>query len=520
MTLQANSLAAAVGVGVKNVQFQPSALNIPRKVFIIGSYDPAKTAVVDEVPKLVLSPEDVGDQFGFGFMLHRLAVQAFLGSNGVETWVIPQAEAGGAVAAAGEIDFTGSTGVLSGTMSLYIAGILVPVVISDAMTVEEIADAVVAAISADSSLPVTATKTAVTFEVVITSKTKGTWGNFITIKFNIKAGEELPTGITAAVTDMTGGSGDPDIADALDGMGTGDNANSDFWTDGVHGYGQVTATLDAISTYVGAGNDFIGLYDKLISRPFRMLTGDTVAGSSGLTALVALGDGRKLDRANGVVAVPGSANHPSEIAAHAIGLMAKINNDRAEQSYIGQNLTGIDPGDQTDRWTSEYDNRNIAVTSGVSPTKIANGVVTLQNVITFYHPDNVPVDSNGYRSMRNISILQNMMANVRVTFEQEKWLGISIVADVTKVTNTTDRLKARDIDAVKDDLTALAKAFEAKAWIYTAQFTIDKLKEAGAVQIRPGNIGFNNILSVILSGEGGILDTVIEFDTSIAILTS
>jgi phage tail sheath gpL-like len=517
MTLQATSLAAAVGSTVKNVQFAPSANNVPRKILIIGTYDPSITTITDEVPAQIFSPEDAGDKYGFGFMIHRMAEQVFLGSNGVETWVVPQSEVG--TAAAGEIDFAGSTGVEAGTLWLYIAGIAVAVTITDAMTVENIADAVVAAITADKKLPVTATKTAVTFEVVITAKSEGPWGNDITIRFNIKAGEELPTGITAAITDMTSGATNPDIADALDGLGTGDDANAEFFTDMVHGYGQETATLDAISTYVGAGNDFVGLYDKLVGRPFRALTGDIATGSAGLTALTALGDGRKLDRANGVIAAPGSANHPAEIAAQAIGYMAKINNDRAAQHYIGLVLTNIDPGDAADRWTSDYDNRDIAVKAGVSPTKLQNGVLVMQNVVTFYHPDNVPVDSNGYRSMRNISILQNVMQNIRVNFEQEKWQGISIVEDVTKVSNTTDRQKARDVDAVIDDLTALARAFEGRAWIYTASFTIDQLKIAGAVEIRPGGLGFNNTFSIILSGEGGILDTVTSFDTSLAVLT-
>jgi phage tail sheath gpL-like len=521
MTLSQTSLAAATGVSVKNVQFQPSANNVPRKIFIVGTYDPLITTIADEVPALVTSPEDAGSQFGFGFMIHRLAVQAFAGSNGVETWVIPQAEAGGSAAAAGDIDFAGSTGIESGTIWLYIAGISANFTVLSGDTADAVATKAVAAINATKELPVTAAVNGVTTsQVDFTSKSNGTWGNFITLRFNIKAGESLPVGVTAAVTDMATGAGDPDIADALDGTGTGDDANAAFFTDGIHGYGQTAATLDAISTYVGAGNIATGLYDKLVSRPFRVLTGDTVADTAGLSALIALGDGRKLDRANGVIAVPGSANHPSEIAAQAMGIMAKINNDRAEQSYIGQAMTGIDPGAQADRWTSDYDNRDTAVKSGVSPTKISNGVVTMQNVLTFYHPDNVPVDSNGYRSMRNVSILQNIMDNVRVTFEQEKWQGISIVQDVTRVTNTTDRQKARDIDAVKDDLVALARAFEGKAWIYTASFTIDKLKEAGSVTIRPGSIGFDNILSVILSGEGGIIDTVIEFDTSIAVLTA
>jgi hypothetical protein len=120
--------------------------------------------------------------------------------------------------------------------------------------------------------------------------------------------------------------------------------------------------------------------------------------------------------------------------------------------------------------------------------------------------------------MRNISILQNILYNVRRNFEQEKWLGISIVADVGRVSSAVDRQKARDVDAVIDDLVALAKAFEGKTWIYTADFTIAKLKVSGAVSIRSGTTGFDSTLSVILSGEGAILDTVVEFDTSIAAL--
>ena len=139
--LDINSQAAAVGSSVENVQFAVEAQNIPRKNLIIATYDPLKTAVVDETPVQVLSPEDAGDKFGFGFMAHRLAVQSFKGSSGIETFIQPQSEAGGAVVAEGEIDFTGSTGVLAGAMNLYIAGLSVPVTVSDAMTVEELADA-------------------------------------------------------------------------------------------------------------------------------------------------------------------------------------------------------------------------------------------------------------------------------------------------------------------------------------------------------------------------------------------
>jgi len=512
MTLNASSLAAAVGASVKNVQFQSEALNLPRKILVLGTYDPAKTGVVPLEPIQVLSAEDAGNQFGFGFMAHRLVEQAFIGGQGVPVYVQPQEEAGGAAASTGEIDFVGSTGVAAGTIALRIAHLPVPVNILAAATADEIATAVAAAITADKTLPVTAA--ALTTVVTFTSKTKGPWGDDISIKLT----GVLPAGVVASITGMSSGSGVPTMATALDALGTGDDANEDYYTDVVHGYGQDATTLDAISTYVGAGNEATGLYGKTVARPFRSPSGDVVAGSSGLSALVVISDGRKLDRANGVISVPGSASHPSEIAAQAAGHMARINMDRVAQHYVGIPLIEVDPGAKADRWTSQYDNRDTAVKSGVSPTRVQNGVVVLQNVVTFYRPDSVPVASNGYRSMRNVGIIQNLLFNIRLNFEQEKWQGIAIVADTLRVTNVTDRQKARDIDAVKDDLVALALSFESHAWIYEAAFTINKLKEPGAVTIRAGANGFDNILSVIFSGEGGILDTVVEFDTSLAVL--
>lgn len=518
MPLSVNSLAAAVGASVSNVQFQPTAEVLPRKILIIGTYDNTLSPVED-TPIQILSPEDAAERFGFGFMIHRMAKQVFEGSNGIECWVIAQADGAGASQAVGNITVT-ITGNVTGVYRLYVNAELVEINVTSTMTSDNLATAVAAAINADSDLPVTAVVNGVTTnQVDVTAKDNARWGNYITLADNIGAGEELPSGLAVSYTQLSGGLGTGTIQNALDALGTGDDANQDHFTDVCHGYGIETSVIDAISQYVGLGNTFTGLYDKLVSRPFRTLTGDVQAGSAGLAALQVITDARLTDRANGIIAVPGSLSHPDEIAAQALGHMARISNDRPEESYVGIQLINIHPGDQSDRWTSDYTNRDAAVKSGISPTRVQNGAVYMQNVVSFYRPASVPVSSNGYRSMRNIAILQNLLSNVRTTFEQEKWLGISIVQDVTKVSSTVNRQKARDIDAVKDDLVALAKAFESKAWIYTADFTVDKLKEAGAVTIRTGNVGFDAILSVILSGEGVILDTVVEFDTSIAILT-
>lgn len=510
--INVNSLATAVGSSVNNVSFGIVGENVPRKILIIASYDPLKTLVVDNVPVQIFSPEDAAGKFGFGSMAHRLAIEAFKGSDGVETWISPQPEAGGAVAAAGDINFTAS-GLLAGTVSLYIAGDAVPFTVAAGDDSDAVATKAAAAINADDNLPVTAVVNVTPNIIDITAKTKGTYGNDLSIEFDLNASDVTPTGLTSVVTEMTGGTGTPTIQDALDGLGVSDDANSNFFTDVVHGYLQDTTTLDAISAYVGAGNEKTGLYSETVSRPFRVLTGDVVAGSAGLTALIAFGNGRKLDRANGVIAVPDSPNHPSEIAAQAIGHMARVNSSVAAQSYNGITLKGIFPG--VDRWTSDYANRDLASKAGVSPTKFANGVIVMQNMFTFYHPDNVPSDSNGYRAMVNIAKLQNIMDNIRLNFERPEWQGVFIVEDVTKVTSSADKTKARGLNAVRNDMLSLAEVFVSKGWIFNLEKTIEGL----IVTLRAGGNGFDVQFPIVLSGQGDIIDVTTNFDTSIVSLS-
>lgn len=518
MPLSQSSLAAAVGAGAKNVKFQSAALNVPRKIVVIGTYDASKTTIVDEVPELSLGPAWGGDKYGFGSMIHRLLEALEEGSQGVETWVCPQAEEGAAVAAAGSIAFAGSDVTENGTFYLYIAGLPCHVSLEIGDDGDAIVDKIVAKATELKGLPVTAAESTPTTTVDLTAKSKGPWGNDIAITFNEGFQEKTPAGVTLVVTDMTGGSGLPDIQDALDGLGTEDDANEKQFTDGVHGYGQDETTLNAISTWGGVGNDFVGLYSKTVARPIRFLTGDTAAGASGLSALITLGDGRKSDRTNGVVPVPGSPNHPAEIAAKTVGIMARLNNDRAAESYVGKVLPNVYPGALADRWTRSYDDRDTAVKAGISTTVVEGGAVLLQDVVSFYHPDSVSDDSNGYRSMRNISIIQNLLDNIRSNFKAEGWQGISIVADVAKVTNPIDRQKARDLDAVLDDLVALAESFESRAWLFSAAFTVNKLKSGGYLAIRSGGKGFDMVFPVLLSGEGTIFNNEVHFDTSLSVI--
>lgn len=519
MAITSNSLAAINGVSAENEQFAVTAQVVPQKNVIIGTYDETSFPLVTpNVPVRIYSAADVGGQFGYGYMLHRLARAAFK-PGFTETWVIPQEEGGSDPdQATGTIDFSASVNVVAGSIACYIAGDRVSITTALADTALDIADAMADAINDNEELPVTAVDN-LDGTITLTSKSGGTWGNDISIAFSLLAGEALPTGVSAVVTDMAGGVGTPDIQDALDVMGTGDAQNEKFFTNLIHGYGADTATLDAISTYNGIGNTFVGNYKKEIHKPLRSLIGDVTPLTAGLTAALAFAALRRDDRTNGKLCAPGSYNHPQEIAAQAIGIMAVTNSVRAEEGYIDKVLDGVFTGETADRWTNEYEaGRDVAVRGGLSTTFAKNGKLYLQNLITFYRPTTVAPESNGYRAMRNISILQNLLYNFHANFERSKWKGITLVEDVSNVANTTSREKARDVGSVMDDLLMLADVFADNAWLYNASYTKGELQSGDKVSLRSGLTGFDISYPVILSGEGGIFNTTIKFDTSIAIL--
>lgn len=526
MSMNSNSLAAGVGAGVKNVVLKPGSEIVQRKLLILATPLASKLANVNiALPTLVTSDADVGDRAGMGSMAHRLAIAAFRGSNySVPVYLLFEAEPSDAVAASGSIALIGTT-ILAGVLYLYVAGKLYEITVTKGETITAIGDAIVAALIADKGCPVSAVNAAGT--VTFTSLSKGIWGNGITIAINqdLADDQELPSGLTVTITAMSGGTGVPTVAaDLLVALGSGSNKNEQLFTDVIHGYGQNATVLDALSQYVGEGNDYVGCYDRNVHRPFRSLTGDTATGSAGLTALVALGGNRLEDRCNGIIVRPGSLTHPNEIAAEAMGYMAEENNDRAEASYVDLILSGVDPGDVARQagldWTQDYNNCDIAVKAGISPTIVQGGSVKMQNVVSFYHPASVPVRSNAFRSMRNISILQNILYNKALAYSSDTWKRFTIIEDKADVADADSRAYARDRDDIIDTELALIEAFAGHAWIYSKQYSIDALKNADAAIIRDGGDGFSTKVPYILSGEGLIIDTESYVDASIAVTQS
>jgi phage tail sheath gpL-like len=515
-SITAATFAAGVYIGTKNVQFQPGVSVLKRKILVIGTADPAKTALPIEEEIQVFNPKDAESQTGAGSMLSRLITRVFSESGGSEVFIMAQAEAGGATQATGSFDFTGSTVTAAGTLAAYIAGLRVTLNLSIGDVEGDIATALADAINAKTDLPATAV--AALGVVTVTAKTKGPWGNDIDLSLNLTKGDTTPAGVTTVITTMTGGAGLPDIQTALDAMGTGDGQNASGFTDLVHGYGQDTTTADALSVYNGTGNLLEGNFSKTVARPFRYMVGDTTPGTGGLSALIAIGDSRKLDRTGGIIAVPGSQTHPQEIAAQVVGMHAGANNVTAEGNIIDRVLNGVWPGDRADQWTSSQTNRQIALDSGISTTQVKGNTLTVQNPVTFYHPDNVDPESNGYREYRNISLVQNINNAVGLTFSAEKWQQINIVENAALVTATESKKKTRDRNMVIDDLVVLITDMRDNGWLWNSSFSLDRLKEPGAVTNRTNLTGFDINIDYIFSGQGGIFNIDNNFDVSIAIL--
>ncbi|MEJ2043701.1 MAG: hypothetical protein P8X74_03605 [Reinekea sp.] len=507
-----SSQATVVGVGAKNVPFTFSSSNKETIVGIIGTYNPAKTSVVDEIPLEVLSAGDVGEQTGYGYMLHRLAINVFAGLNGTgRVFIIPQAETGGAAATVKQIAWVGAATTKPGTIYLRLGGKLYAVAVPSGTTLEDYSQLVVDAVNADPDAPVIATKTAVTFETVFTSKSKGPWGDLLTVTLNAKQGEALPTGITSGtVSTTTPGTGTPTASDALDGMGTDDDANSIDITHLVHGYNLDTTTIDAISAYVGNGNDFTGCYSKLVGRPFVCLNGDTTAGTAGYNALLALAAARTEDRTNGYLGAPDESRHPDEIAALSIGKIGDVFQTNPIQHYAGISLFGSD-ADSSDRWTKNYSARDAAVKNGVSPTRVVNGILKLQNVVTSYSYGVTPA-SNGYKSFRSFAITRNILKFMRELFEADAWQGCAIVENIEDVTDLEASQKVRDVNSVKTALNNLTDFLVGKGMLFEGDFT----KENSTVAIRALSNGFDINYKYKISGELQVFNIQQSFDTNIA----
>lgn len=497
----ANSKAAGNFFGLLNGE-GPGGLQ--RSGLLVGQQLPTFALPLERLE--VANAAQVGVLTGRGSVLHRLAIAWERGSQKqVPFAIMPQDEEAGGTAATGTLTVTG-TATDKGTWGVRINGdksleAQIQTIVGD--TAAEAATALYAEIVKLLNSPLSQVDGAAGV-LTFTAKNKGTFGNFVSIEVI----GDVPAGLTATVSAMSGGATDPDIDAAL--IATGNNQAND--TALAHGQDISGTVLNKLSAYNGDGNTFTGLYQREIGRPFRSLVSDATKDAAAWNTFLD-SDDRKLDRTSGAMAPPALKAHPAEVAASVLGIMERVNTPSPVgigpfAYYEGEKLSWLPVPPAADRYwelgdDGGYSLRDNAVINGLSPLIVINGVYTLQNVNTFYHPDAVEDNENGWIDMSDISLSQNILQFYRDLWSSEEWTGVIFVANKSDVGTVNpdgtpvDRSKVKDRDEVVTTLIQSFKDMASAGWLFEAAYSIEQLlSDPNNVTLRINGVGFDYKLAL------------------------
>lgn len=187
---------------------------VPHKILILGQRLSTGIVAAGSLQK-VTRKEDGVNYFGRGSQLAQMITAALKVNPYTETYALALDDLPAGALATGSILVAGSP-TENGTLYLYIGGRRLTVGITASQTPTVIATAIAAAINADLDGAVTATSAVGT--VTITARHKGIEQNDIDIRLNYYTGEFTPKGMTATITAMAGGTGNPDVLTAIAAM--------------------------------------------------------------------------------------------------------------------------------------------------------------------------------------------------------------------------------------------------------------------------------------------------------------
>jgi len=185
------------------------------RALLVGQRHSTGTAPSGVIQPIFNGPEATA-MFGRGSQLAQIVANFKALDDYTETFALPIDDANAGASATGTVTVTGPA-TAAGTIEMYIGGRNVRVGVAAADSANTIAAALVAAITADLDLLVTAA--AVNAVVTLTSKHKGEIGNAIDVRHSYYAGQALPAGVGLAIVAMSGGTSDPSPSALIAAMG-------------------------------------------------------------------------------------------------------------------------------------------------------------------------------------------------------------------------------------------------------------------------------------------------------------
>ncbi len=319
------------------------------------------------VPVAVTRLQDASIYFGVGSQLEHMFKFLFKVRPNMKVSAIALDDLPAGFAATGKYTVTGAMSS-NATMVIKAANETVKLGVAAAQTQDVIASAMVAAINAQTDYPVTAVVNAGNNnEVDIVARHKGEYGNDIMLDVMFESTEQ-PTSPIINITPMSGGSGNPDIVDAITAMG-------DEWYNWIVNPWTDATNMAALETELSSR---FSPTRQIGCRAFTAITG-----SYGTAA--AYGDGRNHPH----VTCQGTDKSPTPpwcwAASNGVVAANSLSIDPSRQ-LRGLVLPGIEPAAREDRFT--FDERNLLLFDGISTHTVdAGGNVLIEQQITMYQKD-------------------------------------------------------------------------------------------------------------------------------------
>lgn len=352
------------------------------KVLLIGN-KLASGSKATQIPHFIASADKAVEFFGKGSVLSEMC-ESFLNNNKtirLEAIALDDKAAG--VKATGSILFAGTASKAS-LLNFYIGGEQVSVGITAAMTSAEIVAALVTEINLIETLPLIAAIDGTTAEQInLESKHKGEFTNEIDLRFDLYE-DEMPAGITAAITALVNGAGNPDVADAFTNIGD-------------EQYNLI------VHPYVDAQN-LQALDDECSDRfgALRQIDGYALCGKrASYSELTTLGESRNSKFA--VVLPIKGATSPWTWASALVAQVAASAQIDPARPFQTLELKGIKTPSLSERYN--WAERNAFLFSGIATWKVIAGKVVIERVITTYRLNNAGAVDVAYLDLNTLLTL-------------------------------------------------------------------------------------------------------------------
>lgn len=402
------------GVYVEMDPSQANTATVLQNTLLLGQITATGTAAPNQ-PVLVESKTQLLSLCGAGSMLYTMGSRYIDRDPFGPLYILPMQDAAAAAAATGSIAITGPA-TATGTLNLYVGGVLVQCGVNTADAATAIATNLAAAINATPNIEVTAVAAAAA--VNLTSIGKGLVFNSLDLRFNYlgAAGGEYPVaGVTTTVTPMSGGSANPSVATALANLS---DQSFDFictpYTD--------TANLNAVQTFLA---DDVGRWSWE-----QMIYGGAFSAYVGtLGVCTSFGQGRN-DQHMSIVAYNDSPDPPWIWATEATAAAAA--SLRVDPGLPLQYInTTLKAPPIASRWT--LGERNTLLYDGMSTFRVGDdGTVIVERMCTTYQKNAAGAVDDSYldvETMYGLMFVARDLTNYLLTRYARK----KLVSDQTPI---------------------------------------------------------------------------------------